>query len=188
MRKHSFSCKRCGNCCRDRNIWINPKQARRIAHQLGVTLEEADQQKFQRCSEEKTEFGTILSYKARKMRLVDRNCPFLDHWDNGRTACQIYSSRPSICRCFPFSYSILVTNRLVLVLPAVNSRGTLSCKGFQASRSLKASESAFDNASRLVDEIIEDISIVLAITDLKDRLGSQVPPSSSNEPLNQVSR
>ncbi|MFQ5979119.1 MAG: YkgJ family cysteine cluster protein [Candidatus Heimdallarchaeota archaeon] len=171
MKNFSFSCQRCGNCCRDRNIWINPKQARRIAHQIGLTLEEADQQKFQSCFEEKTEFGTILSHKARKMRLVDRNCPFLDHWDNSRTICQIYSSRPSICRCFPFSYSILVANQLVLVLPAVNSRGTLSCRGFESPRSPKTSESAFDSASGLVDEIIEDIRIALAITDLKDRLG-----------------
>jgi Fe-S-cluster containining protein len=170
LKKSVYSCIRCGDCCRERNIWLNLPQAEKIANQLGKTLTEADDTIFRRCSGEKTEFGTFLSTHARKMRLIDDTCPFLDRIDDDHTSCAIYSIRPSICRCFPFSYSILVSNQLILVLPALDSTGAVSCKGFRASKEQENTESAFNSASSLVGEIIKDIRIALDITDLKDRI------------------
>ncbi|MFW9916398.1 MAG: YkgJ family cysteine cluster protein [Candidatus Thorarchaeota archaeon] len=170
LKKFTYSCIRCGDCCRERNIWINLPQAEKIANQLGIKLTEADETIFRRCSGEKTELGTFLSLHARKMRLIDDRCPFLERIDDDHTSCTIYSIRPSICRCFPFSYSILVSNKLILVLPALDSTGTVSCKGFRASKDQENTENAFNSASRLVGEIIEDIRITLDITDLKDRI------------------
>lgn len=170
LKKFTYSCRRCGNCCRERNIWVNLSQAKKIANQLGITRTEADDTIFRRCSGEKTEFDTFLSTHARKMRLIGDTCPFLDRIDDDHTSCAIYSIRPSICRCFPFSYSILVSNQLILVLPALDSTGTISCKGFRASKEQENTEGAFDSASRLVGEIIKDIRIALDITDLRDRI------------------
>ncbi len=170
LKKFTYSCIRCGNCCRERNIWLNLPQAEKIANQLGITLTEADDRIFHRCSGEKTELDTFLSTHARKMRLIGDTCPFLDRIDDDHTSCAIYSIRPSICRCFPFSYSILVSNQLILVLPALDSTGTVSCKGFRASKEHGNVKSAFNIASRSVGEIIEDIHIALEITDLKDRI------------------
>jgi Fe-S-cluster containining protein len=170
LKKYSFSCVRCGDCCRNRNIWINLSQARKIAHQLRLPFEEANHRLFRSCSGEKTEFGTILSPNARKIKLIDNVCPFLHQSNINHTSCRIYSFRPSICRCFPFTYSILASNKLILILPALNSAGTISCKGLRAWNAKEGPRTAFEQVSQGLDEIIEDIRITLSITNLKDQL------------------
>ena len=170
LKKYSFSCIRCGDCCRERNIWVSSKLAMQLANQLELISEEADHQVFRRCSGERTELGTVLSPQARCIRLTDDICPFLEQIDGETTFCSIYSTRPSICRCFPFSYSILFSSKLVLILPAINSSGEILCNGFVLSDTETNNKTAYYCAAELLDEIVDDIKIALEITDLGDRL------------------
>ncbi len=87
-----FSCTGCAGCCTGEPgaIWVNEKEAAKLASFLGVTVQEFLRQ-------------YTVDYEGRSsLREVERvpgqhDCIFLE----GKS-CRVYSARPTQCRTFPF--------------------------------------------------------------------------------------
>ncbi len=105
-----------------------------------------------------------------KIRFRENVCPFLDNLDVKFTSCQIYPHRPSICCCFPFTYSILAKNQLILILPAINSDGKTTCQGFIQTNDQLSDKNAYKLIFEIIDDIIKDIKVSFEITNLKTQL------------------
>jgi Fe-S-cluster containining protein len=84
-----FECTGCGECCRARHgygfIYVNLKERRRLAAQLGMTTAA-----FTRKHCEKTDGWHHLRQPA-------KDCHFLDG-----ARCTVYEARPEQCRTWPF--------------------------------------------------------------------------------------
>ncbi len=85
-----FECQRCANCCKN-----TEKKVRRIL------LSEADAKRIRNKTKLQTkDFAYVLKGETPfkfKMKKINGKCIFLEN-----NKCRIYSSRPLICRCFPF--------------------------------------------------------------------------------------
>ncbi|WP_041606090.1 YkgJ family cysteine cluster protein [Halothermothrix orenii] len=79
----SFDCRNCGNCCRNLSPRFTRYDIKRIAEQLGISINDFKNKYVSR--EQQTGFA-----------LKGESCPFLD----GNT-CTIYSVRPDSCRSYP---------------------------------------------------------------------------------------
>ena len=80
----SYGCRRCGQCCRDKRIQINPYETARLQRRLGVTTAEF------RASYTADGAGVALAQKD------DGFCIFF-----GDAGCTVHSDRPLVCRLFP---------------------------------------------------------------------------------------
>jgi hypothetical protein len=126
-----FECIRCGSCCRDtdkrrRKIVLTSTDLNRIVDATNLSVNE-----FCRASHVAPEpFRHIMreSYGA---------CIFL----NKETTCSIYDSRPTICRCYPFSIQIDDSN-------VVFSVASKTCPGL--GRGHKLPEDFFEKLGREV--------------------------------------
>ena len=88
----NFECINCGLCCRDagrhlRRIMLTPADADRIAQATQMPLEGF-------CKPANHSPAPFF----RIMRKESGTCIFLD----GNSMCRVYSTRPLICRCYPF--------------------------------------------------------------------------------------
>ena len=97
IRGTGFSCRRCGSCCRETEpgsnlVMVGQEEITRIMKATGLSFEEIAEPYPDRICEGDRDytFGWVLR------RIGDR-CRFLD----GST-CQIYETRPWICRTYPF--------------------------------------------------------------------------------------
>jgi Fe-S-cluster containining protein len=118
-----FECIRCGSCCRDtgrrrRKIVLTSADLRSIAETTHLSTNE-----FCRASHTAPEpFRHI-------MRERYGACTFLDK----DSRCNIYNTRPMICRCYPFSIQFDDNNIIFLVsskdCPGLG-RGSKLLKGF----------------------------------------------------------
>ncbi|MBP5638063.1 MAG: glycosyltransferase [Victivallales bacterium] len=90
----TFTCQRCGNCCRWAGIvTASPKEMDAAAALLGMDIN-AFIQKYTRLNDERTK----LIFKDAD----DGSCIFL----NDDNSCRIYSARPSQCRNYPETWDV----------------------------------------------------------------------------------
>ncbi|MEM2542959.1 MAG: YkgJ family cysteine cluster protein [Candidatus Korarchaeum sp.] len=86
-RMPGFSCKLCGDCCRNRAIMLYDEDVRRL-----------ESSGFSEFYEEASELERYLTGAPYRMRLKeDGSCVFLN--DN---RCSVYEFRPDTCRRYPF--------------------------------------------------------------------------------------
>lgn len=84
-----YVCGRCSRCCRQQRIQLNPYEAARIAHRLGLATREF------------RERHTIEGRGTELNRNADGSCAFL-----GAQGCTIHSDRPLVCRLYPLGRRI----------------------------------------------------------------------------------
>lgn len=75
-------CQRCGECCRNQDVIISPRDKKRICKYLGIAIPEFEKE-----------------YLKPDKRHIPWPCPFLDKDNN----CKIYSVRPKPCEAHPFT-------------------------------------------------------------------------------------
>lgn len=90
-----YRCTRCGRCCIDKAIQINPYEAARLARRLGETGAEF--------RERHSEGGTGV----RLARTTTGACIFL-----GPEGCTVHSDRPLVCRVYPLARHIHEDGRI----------------------------------------------------------------------------
>ena len=83
----SYACRRCGKCCIDKTIQINPYETARLARRLGETTAQF--------RERWTDQGVALK------RDDENRCIFY-----GEAGCSVHSDRPLVCRLFPLGRHI----------------------------------------------------------------------------------
>jgi len=112
-----FECKRCGNCCSDKNTIVNVtyNDILRIKDALELNLDETNHiLSFYIFDKEPTEedkkkmvISPVETERGKAFvglrKNPDGSCYFYDK-ENKR--CRIYNARPNFCRTFPFSFSI----------------------------------------------------------------------------------
>ena len=102
-RMPGFSCRLCGDCCRDRAIMLYEEDVRRL-----------ESSGFSGFYENASELEIYLTGAPYRMRLrEDGSCIFL----GGDNRCSVYELRPDTCRRYPF----IVGEGFILV--------SLSCPG-----------------------------------------------------------
>ncbi|MBU0591119.1 YkgJ family cysteine cluster protein [Candidatus Micrarchaeota archaeon] len=102
MKNSPMSCIRCGNCCTRFAVCVTPSDIERVSKFTGKkpfefvgVLEEAPQR-------ERTEPAILINntYSVLVLRRKpDNKCKFY-----GGSGCTIYSARPMLCRCYPFTF------------------------------------------------------------------------------------
>jgi hypothetical protein len=89
----TFSCTRCGRCCRDRDdVLLTPLDLFKIANHLNMKIGEVMEQ-FCDCYEGQNSKIPVVRIKPKSYQ---QTCPFLK-----KGICQIHSVKPTICALFP---------------------------------------------------------------------------------------
>lgn len=84
----SYQCTRCGQCCRDKRIQLNPYEIARLARHRGMTT---------------SEFRDAHTHEGAYLRQRDDGrCVFFD----AQTGCSVHTDRPLVCRLFPLGRTI----------------------------------------------------------------------------------
>ncbi len=78
----SYACTRCGQCCTDKTIQVNPYEVARLAHNKSLTIPEF--------RDAYTRDGVTLNHRA------DGACALFD-----ARGCSVHPDRPLVCRLFP---------------------------------------------------------------------------------------
>ena len=92
-----FECTQCGNCCSGGPgaVWFTAEEAEGMARALGVTVDQFIERYTRRV-------GGRRSLKE-LVRNGQHDCVFLDRDSRpGKAICQLYKSRPSQCRTWPW--------------------------------------------------------------------------------------
>jgi Fe-S-cluster containining protein len=115
--KFRFECKRCGNCCTDKNTIVNVtyNDILRIKEALELNLDEINHiLSFYIFEKEPTEqdkkkmvISPVETERGKAFvglrKNPDDSCYF---YDKEKKACRIYKARPNFCRTFPFSFKV----------------------------------------------------------------------------------
>jgi uncharacterized protein len=81
----SYTCNRCGECCRNRKILLNPYDTALLASLVDLPI-----QRFAERFIDKTDWSLRKDLKG---------CVFLN--DSG---CEVYAGRPTVCRLYPLAW------------------------------------------------------------------------------------
>lgn len=96
----SYACARCGACCKDKGIRINPYEAARLARRLGLSIAAF--------RERHTEDGVVLRRDPQGW------CAFFRQGQG----CSVHSGRPVVCRLFPLGRQITADGTVRYASPA----------------------------------------------------------------------
>ncbi|HUX99619.1 MAG TPA: YkgJ family cysteine cluster protein [Candidatus Deferrimicrobium sp.] len=108
VKTSTFSCIRCGNCCKFSEIILSNREIRAISNQLHISISEFTQQylikkeihKIRSIFSDRFEIrGEVLVLKKNNQNL----CPFYKKID-AKATCDIYHFRPIVCRLYPFTW------------------------------------------------------------------------------------
>jgi len=93
MSEKLFECKRCGFCCQgESTVSLTPEEQARIAHFLGLSLEEF------------LSLYTVRRGSRVEMKTLNGHCIF---YDEKESLCRIHPVKPFHCRQWPLHPSIL---------------------------------------------------------------------------------
>jgi Fe-S-cluster containining protein len=85
----SFTCERCGECCKKLYILLSDSDISRI-------------ESFDYRMNDFSEIEPLGEYKGKRvLKKINGKCVFLENKD-GKFSCSIYESRPEICKKYPF--------------------------------------------------------------------------------------
>ena len=108
VKNSTFTCSRCGQCCKFSEIILSNREIRAIAIHLNIPIAQ-----FKETHLVKKEIHQIRSVFSDRfeiqgevfiLRKNDRGlCPFYQDTDN-KASCEIYHFRPIVCRLFPFTW------------------------------------------------------------------------------------
>lgn len=113
----SFRCMKCGQCCRNKKIQVNPYEVTRLAHILRMSTAA-----FIGCYTRDN--GTVLDCKK------DGTCVFLSV-----LGCGVHAARPLVCRLYPLGRHVFTTGQESFseIAPDVKCKGVYGEDGWIAS-------------------------------------------------------
>ncbi|MHA1264194.1 MAG: YkgJ family cysteine cluster protein [Candidatus Helarchaeota archaeon] len=108
VKESTFSCIRCGNCCKFSEIILSNREIQAISTHLNLKIQDFINQflvkkkihKIRNIFADKFEIkGEVYVLKKDETK----NCPFFEEIAHS-ASCKIYPFRPIVCRLFPFSW------------------------------------------------------------------------------------
>lgn len=170
----SYHCSRCGRCCVDMRIQVNPYEACRLARRLGLTTTHF--------LARHTVSGVHLATRP------DRVCGFLSS-----AGCAVHPDRPLVCRLYPLARHVTTSGRerFACLLPRPGSPGEFGATG-SVEDYLAANEAGpflaeadawlalFGRVHSLFQALLADHSLLAALaSDIRLELLQDRPPPAS---------
>ena len=134
VKNSTFSCIRCGTCCKLSQIILSNREIQAIANYLKISV-----QKFKEKYLIEKEIHKIRSIFSDQFEIQGKvfilkkdnqnHCPFYHEETNG-AVCKIYYYRPIVCRLFPFTWKTSQYNpKFVSVAIDYSQNGWEECPG-----------------------------------------------------------
>jgi Fe-S-cluster containining protein len=108
LKTSTFSCIRCGNCCKFSEIILSNREIRAISNHLDISISEFTQRYLVR--KEIHKIRSIFSDRFEihgEVYILKKNennlCPFYKTLEE-KASCNIYHFRPIVCRLYPFTW------------------------------------------------------------------------------------
>lgn len=167
IQRLGFECTRCGACCR--GTTDEPHTAT-VAPDEVRTLQEATGGEWRDVARpipyglDSDDFGETFEWALNVDDCGD--CTFLDEQSDGKTSCSVYSTRPGICRTYPFQIDLAGTTApSAEVVDADGQVLAYECEGLGEPMSM---ESARDLAQQLKRRTVREIQEATAVLERYD--------------------
>ncbi|MHA1232073.1 MAG: YkgJ family cysteine cluster protein [Candidatus Helarchaeota archaeon] len=132
IKESSFNCKNCGLCCKTATVMMSSREIGGISYVLGIDRNDFIK-KFLELKEIKKikKFGNNIYEISGKCYVIKKEnglCPFYKE-NNGTSFCEIYNSRPIVCRLFPYTWEYNSDNNSVNI--DYSESGWNDCPGIE---------------------------------------------------------